>query len=285
MHRDFKGVWIPKEIWLDEVLGWSEKLLLVEIDSLAKNGECFASNEHFSKFLKLSKKRVSELITYLHREGYITVELVYKKDTKEIDKRIIRPIPENRYTPAGESVDPMPEKEHTPIPESQHTPIPENRVDSNTSFITNTSLTNTSTNTTYKETKDMCVLPSLKKLNEEFETLWKLYPRKKGKKNAKQTYINARKKGKVTYETVENGLKQYIEYIKFHDTEDQYIKHGATWFNQECWNDEYTFNKKMQLSPFTQYMLSEIENPDDFFEEIGVKNYEPRGNRKIIFSD
>jgi len=26
MERDFKGVWIPKEVWLDENLTWMEKL-------------------------------------------------------------------------------------------------------------------------------------------------------------------------------------------------------------------------------------------------------------------
>ena len=35
IERDFKGIWIPKEIWLDSNLTWSEKMLLVEIDSLA----------------------------------------------------------------------------------------------------------------------------------------------------------------------------------------------------------------------------------------------------------
>ena len=32
--RDFKGVWIPKEIWLSTDLKVMEKLILVEIDSL-----------------------------------------------------------------------------------------------------------------------------------------------------------------------------------------------------------------------------------------------------------
>jgi hypothetical protein len=34
MERDFKGVWIPKEIWLDERLNALEKIILTEIDSL-----------------------------------------------------------------------------------------------------------------------------------------------------------------------------------------------------------------------------------------------------------
>jgi hypothetical protein len=35
-NRDFKGVWIPKEIWINTDLSIIEKVLLVEIDSLDK---------------------------------------------------------------------------------------------------------------------------------------------------------------------------------------------------------------------------------------------------------
>ena len=33
-NRDFKGVWIPKDIWLNENLTMLEKVILIEIDSL-----------------------------------------------------------------------------------------------------------------------------------------------------------------------------------------------------------------------------------------------------------
>ena len=46
-NRDFKGVWIPKEIWLNTDLSIIEKVLLVEIDSLDNSDRgCFASNEY-----------------------------------------------------------------------------------------------------------------------------------------------------------------------------------------------------------------------------------------------
>ena len=38
-NRDFKGVWIPKEIWLNPDLTLVEKCLLVEIDSLDNEHE------------------------------------------------------------------------------------------------------------------------------------------------------------------------------------------------------------------------------------------------------
>lgn len=90
MERAFKGIWIPKEIWLSNDLGWTEKLLLVEIDSLDKKDGCWATNEHFAEFFSLSKDRISKLISSLKKKGYISVELVYKPGTNQIDKRVVR---------------------------------------------------------------------------------------------------------------------------------------------------------------------------------------------------
>lgn len=87
MNRDFKGVWIPKDIWLDEKLTWMEKLLLVEIDSLDAEQGCFASNDYFAKFFQLSKSRISDLIGQLVSKGYITTFLVY--DGKQVKRREI----------------------------------------------------------------------------------------------------------------------------------------------------------------------------------------------------
>jgi hypothetical protein len=77
-----------------------------------------------------------------------------------------------------------------------------------------------------------------KETETEFEELWKIYPNKQGKTNAFKSYDKARKKG-VEFEAIKKGLENYIEYCKAKKMEKQYIKHGSTWFNQECWNDEY----------------------------------------------
>ena len=100
MNRDFKGVWIPKKIWLDENLTWMEKLFLVEIDSLDENGECYASNKYFGEFFKLSNSRVSEIINSLIRKEYITSTMI--REGRRVVKRILRPstpkITEKRYS-------------------------------------------------------------------------------------------------------------------------------------------------------------------------------------------
>jgi hypothetical protein len=71
-NRDFKGVWIPKEIWLNTDLSIIEKVLLVEIDSLDNSERgCFASNEYLAKFVQLSEGRVANIIVDLKKRGFI----------------------------------------------------------------------------------------------------------------------------------------------------------------------------------------------------------------------
>jgi hypothetical protein len=96
--------------------------------------------------------------------------------------------------------------------------------------------------------KDNIYADSESALVSEFEQIWKTYPRKEGKTNALKAYIKARtdKKDPVSMEDVQNGLQAYIEYIKAEGVPMQYIKHGSTWFNQRCWNDEYTSSKATQ---------------------------------------
>ena len=71
IKRDFKGIWIPKEIYSNDKLSWSEKILLVEIDSLDNEDGCFASNFYFSEFLGVSEVRISNIIAKLKKLNYI----------------------------------------------------------------------------------------------------------------------------------------------------------------------------------------------------------------------
>lgn len=74
-QRDFKGVWIPKEIWLDTRLNMLEKGILAEIDSL-DNDEygCFASNKYLAEFCQCGETKVSTAISKLIKFGYIYIK-------------------------------------------------------------------------------------------------------------------------------------------------------------------------------------------------------------------
>ena len=87
-ERDFKGIWIPREIWLASELTLLEKIFLVEIDSLDNDQNCYASNAYFAEFFGVSKGRCTQIIKSLEAKGFIQIQLI--RDKKAIKKRVIR---------------------------------------------------------------------------------------------------------------------------------------------------------------------------------------------------
>ena len=74
-ERDFKGVWIPKQIWLSEELSLIEKVLFAEIESLDNEKGCWASNRYFADFFGVSTRQISTHVTSLKQKGFITVRV------------------------------------------------------------------------------------------------------------------------------------------------------------------------------------------------------------------
>lgn len=74
-ERDFKGVWIPKVVWLDTRLNALDKVILTEIDSLdcGEKG-CYASNKYIADFCQCSETKVSKSISLLIKLGYLYVQ-------------------------------------------------------------------------------------------------------------------------------------------------------------------------------------------------------------------
>ena len=83
MNRDFKGVWIPKEIWLTKELTLLEKVLLTEIYSLDNENHCIASNEYFAEFCNCSQSAVTKAIRHL-KDLELIEELKYDGRTRKL---------------------------------------------------------------------------------------------------------------------------------------------------------------------------------------------------------
>lgn len=86
--RDFKGVWIPAEYWLDPNLTMMEIMFITEIDSLDRGEGCFASNNHFADFFGVTPGRASQIVKSLEKKGY--VEVTYERNGKQVVRRLIR---------------------------------------------------------------------------------------------------------------------------------------------------------------------------------------------------
>ena len=88
-NRDFKGIWVPKKLYLSGLFSPNEKFILIEIYSLSKNNKCYATNKHFANFVGLRENTVQKMMLEFERAGYIKRIFEYKEDSKEIKERII----------------------------------------------------------------------------------------------------------------------------------------------------------------------------------------------------
>ena len=120
-------------------------------------------------------------------------------------------------------------------------------------------------NTKEENTEEKVLIDKINKqaIRNEFEKLWHEYPRKQGKENAFKAYAKARKDadyGSFNEYTVLDGIKRYKAYIEANKIEPQYIKQGSTWFNQHCWEDDYTIEPKDNEKNVDQDYLNYIDS-------------------------
>ncbi|MCK9477731.1 MAG: helix-turn-helix domain-containing protein [Candidatus Muirbacterium halophilum] len=73
-----------------------EKILFSDITCLTnKNGICTATNNYFAEAFSKSKSTISRSIANLEKAGFIQITLIFKNESREVEKRNIR-ISENR---------------------------------------------------------------------------------------------------------------------------------------------------------------------------------------------
>lgn len=242
--RGFIGLFIPVELLEKDDLTITDKVFLAEINALEHAGECFASNKHFQKFSHLSKSRVSNILSNLKAKGYISIKLFYKEDSKQISKRVIKL---NRYKFNG-LAEPNSTVSDTATPVS-NTGLPrfENSEDSITLLDKHNITTSNKTVADSKESASDKNKTSKKQLDEDFEKLWKLYPRKTDKQTAKKKYIKAIKDG-TTNKEIQDGIVGYLKQIKNLGTPLHYVKGGGTWFSKHAWEDEYETSPEPHVS-------------------------------------
>ena len=133
-ERQFKGIWIPKEIWITDELSLQEKVVLVEIDSLDDEEHgCYASNKYFADLYKVTDRTVRSWISSLITNGYIISDLIFKENSKEVEARYLKLIDGSMEETPGKNLP-------TPTEENFHTygnnlpePMEENFLDNNTS--------------------------------------------------------------------------------------------------------------------------------------------------------
>lgn len=103
-------------------------------------------------------------------------------------------------------------------------------------------------------------------LDQQFEELWLIYPRKEGKSKAKASFIKFMKeKQPPKFDDIKAGIFAYADYIVSNNTDPQYIKMGSTWFGNRSWEDEY--DSTQEYRPKSKNALLNM-----YAEETGYSN-------------
>jgi DNA-binding PadR family transcriptional regulator len=248
---------IPANVRYDKDLSPNAKLLYGEITALSNaEGFCWANNAYFSGLYDVTKRSIQSWLSQLEAKGFIRVSLDSEGPNDSIRKIYIISPHEEKCTPPRKNLHGGHEENFTPPHEENFT-------------HNNTSINNTNNNTKNKKNNSS----NSPQIESEFEQLWKIYPRKMGKKKAFDSFKKARKVKKIPYETIENGLYRYIRYLEQQETDESFIMHGSTWFNQEKWQDEY----------ITTGINKKPKNAMEYFRmKHGGDIYEPDGNGKVI---
>ena len=131
-----------------------------------------------------------------------------------------------------------------------------------------------------KDSIDKNIASNSPSLSDEFEELWKLYPRKAGKKKAFESYKRSRKNG-ATFDQVKDGIQRYVESIKRNGTPKQYVLMGQTFFNQERWSDEFIIEEKQKSNVIEPPKYKEFE-PEQEKERAQMPD-EIRARLKTMF--
>jgi hypothetical protein len=215
MERDFKGVWIPREVWLDDSLSALEKVILIEIDSLdTEENHCYASNKYLAEFCRCSEIKVSQAIRKFLFLGYIE-QVSFDGRTRVLKSRLKDCLSQTykKYEADLKKISPINK---------------EINIENNIEDIKEKNI---------KKEKDSLLI-------DEFETIWARYPRHEGKQNALKSYIKARHEG-VDMVTIKDAVESYRRMCESERREKRYIKQGSTWFNQRSWEDEYGSTKTL----------------------------------------
>jgi uncharacterized protein YdaU (DUF1376 family) len=74
---------------------------------------------------------------------------------------------------------------------------------------------------------------------DQFETFWKIYPKKVSKENAKKAWLKIKPNDDLIVK-----ITKAVNDQKLSEREQQFIPHAATWLNNKRWEDEVTNTQK-----------------------------------------
>lgn len=311
-QRDFKGIWIPAKIWLNKSLSFLEVILLAEIDSLAKDEGCYASNAYFAEFLGVSETYVSKAISSLTKKGLvyqaafngrnrilktnlhnskadlnksITLEQKCKADLNKSSRQTITKV--QPYNIVYNKDDNIEEKKENYIKERKEGGATAPCRSPNGSLIDNDNGdTDTPKNDSFALVSDFypkdeqSIPPDNKKpskgkipTKQQVLAIYDAYPRKDSKQMGLRAIEKAIKKGHSPEMLLEK-TNLYAQKMSWQDK--QFIPYPSTWFNQERFLDDPSAWEAPISNNNGRYSSQKRLSPDQII---------PRTKREILMTE
>lgn len=208
-------------------LSGSELIVYAVIWGFTQDGNqwCTASQAYIARWANISTRGLRKVLDKLEEKGLLIKETNTCKKGLECKYRAVRPNEEEQESD-GNKV-PI-RSEQSSYPDGNKVPIRwEQSSDNNIED-------NIEDNIDYKENIKR---KSETDLKQDFEELWSIYPRKRGKDGAFKSYKKAIKDG-ATNEEIKQGILNLIEDIRKNKTEEKFIPYGSTFFSRKSWSDE-----------------------------------------------
>jgi len=221
------------------------KLVLVKLaDNASDQGECWPSYQHIADQCEIDRSTVRRHIKQLAEQGLLRIENREgpKGNSSNLYFLTLWGVGQNSTAVGLESTGVGAQPTGGVGPESTRTSHPSEPVN---------------------EPKPLCTPHPL----EGFEQFWKLYPKKKGRKDAAKAWVKL-KPSEELQQTLITALGSHCVSDDWTKDGGRYVPNGATWLNGERWTDELKPATTGKTSSFnnlpvhTDNMYSQQEAPN-----------------------
>lgn len=204
-------------------LGGNELIVYAVIFGFCRDGSSWykLSQEYVAKWCGITTRGLRKILKSLEEKGLLLIKYHGKGEVSEY--KALKPDDEEVEEQSSASTGTKFRQYRNSVP-----PVEELSSANTSNNIYNNINNNIKENKKRKSEED---------LKNDFEELWKLYPRKRGKEAAFKSYKKAIKDG-ATNEEIRQGILNLIEDIRKNKTEEKFIPYGSTFFSRKSWSDE-----------------------------------------------
>lgn len=241
----FRDSYTTIQGWMieDLQLGGNELIVYAVIYGFCRDGSSWykLSQEYVAKWCNITTRGLRKILKSLEEKGLLKIKYHGKGEVSEY--KTLKPDDEEVEEQSSASTGTKFRQYRNSVP-----PVEEQ----SSAYTSNNNIYNNNYNNTKEINKES-------QLESDFEELWKLYPRKRGKDKAFKAYKKAVKEG-ATNEEIRQGILNLIEDIRKNKTEERFIPYGSTFFNGKSWTDD------MKTDTVQRTYGSNKEEGFDFFD-------------------